>query len=182
MEKALKSTSYTNPITGEVIEKQTLVDMAFDENGYLFWVKKGNIRTFLDIPLPSVLTWSERGRIEALRHYILRDNQLLVYRSHGKIRPITPAEMADIFQMSARQCKALISKMIDLHIIKPVRISGVTYYAFNPIYGVKDKRLSLQVFIIFQDELKDILPKWVVAKFVQQAAELKPLIEILHAG
>jgi hypothetical protein len=179
MQKAVKITNYINPETGEVHDVSSFVDMQFDDNGYLFWAKKSNVRTFLEVPLPDTFTWAERGRIEALRHYILKDNQLLVYRSHGSIRPLSELEISNILQMSHRQCRILINKMVDNHIIKSVRISGITYYAFNPLYGVKDKRLSIQVFIIFQEELQLVLPQWVILKFVAQAEELKPMIEIL---
>jgi hypothetical protein len=35
------------------------------------------------------------------------------------------------------------------------------------------------MFLWFQNELKDILPEWVVCKFLGQARELKPDIEVI---
>lgn len=177
--KAKKLTRYTNIATGEYAERTQFVDLQFDEEGYLFWNRKANVKTFVEIPLPECFTWAERGRINELKHYILRDNQFLVYRSDGVIKPITAKEMCNIFDMSERQCKCLIKKMKLAKIIKEIAMDGLTYYAFNPIFGFKEKRLSLNVFLFFQEELTEVLPNWVIKKFAESAIELRPNFKII---
>lgn len=178
--KQLRTVTYTNPETGEYKEKKNWVDIQFDsEEGYLFWNRKSSIRSFLDAPLPIQFTWSEKGRIQELKYYILRSNQLLVYRGHNVIKPLLIPQMSNLLEMSERQCKTLIRKMKDYHIIKEISFGGIIYYAFSPIYAFKGKRLSLDTYLMFQNELKDVLPMWVVKKFTEQARELKPDIRII---
>lgn len=178
-EKGIKKTQYLNTGTGEYIEKTRFVDLQFDDDGYLFWIRKANVKTFLDMPLPKSFTWSERGRIQELKHYIIRDNQFLAYRSNSIIKPITISEMSRIFSMSCRQCAGLIRKMKAEKVIKEISFDGLVWFAFNPLYGFKEKRLSLNVYLFFQEEFRNVLPGWVIERFTQEAQELNPRFEII---
>jgi len=177
--KAKKTIRYTNIITGECSEKHQFVDLQFDEEGYLFWNRKANVRTFIDVPLPKWFTWSERGRIHELKHYILKDNQFLVFKSGNAIKPITVIEMAEILGMSNRQTLSLVKKMKNHKIIKEISFDGLAYFVFNPLYGFKQKRLSLNVYMFFQEELSKILPPWVIEKFSEYANELTPKFKVI---
>ena len=177
--KMLKTTSYTDTSNGLTTEKQQYVDAQFSDNGYLFWCKKNSVKTFIDTPLPNEFTWAERGRLTELQHYMLKDNQLIVYRSNKGITPITVNDMCRIFEMSDRQCKALVIKAKQYKIIKEVSIDGIKYFAYNPIYGFKGKRMSVIVFILFQEELKSKMPAWVINKFMNEAEEIRPTIKII---
>lgn len=179
-EKMLKTTSYLNPKTGEITEHKSYVDMIFDdEAGYVAWAKKKAIKTYIDMPLPKAFSWAEKGKIEALRHYILRDNQFLVYRSGNAIKPMGVQQIGKLLDMSENRTKIFIRKLKHHSVIKEVSLSGVVYYSFNPMYGIKDKRITLTLFLIFQEELKGELPPWVVEKFLEQAEELKPQLTVI---
>lgn len=177
--KALKVTQYINPDTGEIHERTRYVDMQFNSDGYLFWNRKSNVKTFIEHSLPKGFTWTEKGRIAELKHYILRDNQFLVFRSGNTIKPIGLKEMMRILDMSERQCRSLLKKMKEYGIVKEVSFDNLTYLAFNPLYGFKGKRLSLNVYLFFQEELKKVLPRWVVEKFAGEAEILKPTFRII---
>lgn len=177
--KALKLIRYVNKDTGEFYDKRQYVDLQFNEEGYLFWNRKNNVKTFLECKLPKEFSWTEKGRIEELKHYILKDNQFLVYRSGNSIKPLGVQEMMKILEMTERQCRVLIKKMKTFNIVKEVKVDTLTYFTFNPLYGFKGKRLGLNVYLFFQEELKQVLPKWVVEKFVGEAEEIKPLFTII---
>lgn len=178
--KVLKRTRYENQHTGEIFDKKMLVEPLFDEEkGYLFKNKTHAIRQFLDRPFPSSLSWSEQGRLGLLKHYMLSDNQFLVHRSSSAMKPISMKDICKIVNMSDRQSRTFIKKAKEAGVLKEVVFDGLTYYAFNPIYALKARRVSLTLFVLFQDELKQALPPWVVAKFLEQANELKPNIEIV---
>jgi predicted DNA-binding transcriptional regulator len=174
----LKEIKYTNAASGEIYSHKSRVDMQFDEqDGYLFWSRKQHVKTFTDRKLPGEFTWAEKGRLSELKHYMLKKDQLLVYRSGNVLKPIAIHDVARLFDMSDRQAKALIAKSKKHSIIKELEIDGVAYYAYNPIYALKSKRISLMVYLIFQNELKKELPPWVVKRFAEQAEELKPDIK-----
>ena len=178
--KDLIRTQHINTETGEVKETTKWADRIFDYNkGYMLWYNKNIIKTFEDTRLPEDFTWAERGRICELKHYIIKENQLLGYRSRT-IKPLGAKEMADIFNAGERQTKDLIKKMKANHILKEVSINGVAWYAFNPIYGLKGKRITYTIFTIFQEELTPVLPIKVVNTFILQAEEIKDNIKIIE--
>jgi len=81
--------------------------------------------------------------------------------------------------MSERQCKALIRKMKKEKIIKEIAFDGGIYFAFNPLFGLKERRLTIHVFVFFQEELKNVLPNWAIVRFLQEAKELSPVFKII---
>lgn len=178
--KMEKTVGYTNPITGEHTEKKSYVDMMFDdEAGYIAWTKKKSVKTYIDHPFPKEFTWAEKGRIETLKHYILKDNQFLVYRSNRAIKPIEIKQLCTILELSERRAKLFIKKMKQYVILKEVSFNGMVYYSFNPLYGLKDRRITSTLYLIFQEELQEYLPQWVITKFVEQAEELKPELKVI---
>lgn len=178
-EKALKKVTYTDRTTGEYTSKETFVDMQFNSDGYLFFKNRFGTKSYLDIHLPDSFTWADKGRIEELKHYILKENQLLVHRSGNTIKPLMALDMARIIGMSERQCKTFINKLKKYKVIKEVKIGDIPYYCYNPVYGMKDKRMSTTVFIIFQDELREWLPNWAYMRFIEEAQEIVPTIKIV---
>ncbi len=178
--KVLKTIRYQDKKTGEFMEYNYLTEPIFDEDeGYLFKPKTHFIREFLDRPLPPCLSWSEQGRINRLKYYMLADNQFLVYRSADALKPITETEIGKILNMSERQVKSLVKKVKLINILKEISFDGTTYFMFNPVYACKSKRITLIMFLLFQKELKQALPKWVIGKFLSQASELKPNFEVI---
>ena len=88
--------------------------------------------------------------------------------------------MAEIFNAGERQTKELIKKMKDYKILKEVSIDGVIWYAFNPIYGLKGKRITYTIFIIFQQELIPILPYNIINSFMGRLQEIGTNIKIIE--
>lgn len=179
-DKLIKNTSYIDPNTGETFTKKSMVDKQFDsEEGYLFWNRKQHVKIFADRKLPDMFTWSEKGRIDELKRFMLKNNQLLVYRSGNVLKPLSIHDIGRVLEMSDRQARALVNKCKKHCIIKEIEIDGIVYFAFNPVYGLKSKRISLMMYLIFQEQLRTELPRWVVDKFAEQAEELKPVMKII---
>lgn len=177
---AIKQSNYIDPSTGEVFyTKEERLRLQFNEKGYLFRKDKNGFRNFSDYPLPDCFSWSERGRIDALKYQIAGDDQLLVHRVGGRIHPIGAPEIAKILKMSERQCKELLAKMIKHKVVKECILDGRTFYMFNPLYACRGRRITFTVYVVFQDELNKVLPAWVINKFLEQAKEIpdscKPL-------
>ncbi len=170
MSKAEKTVRYVNLKTGEAYEKKSFVDIQFDdEEGYLLWRRKAHVRTFLDMPLPDGFTWSERGRLGELKHYILKDSQFLAYRSGNRAKPFDIGKISKVLGMSSRQGRAFLKKAIAYGVLKTVTDGDSTLIAYNPIYGMRAKRLTIATYMLFRKELEHVLPEWVKRKFAEQA-------------
>ena len=177
--KALKEVKIINPQTGEVSVNQSYIDLMFDyEKGFLFWNTRNHIRTFIDLPIPNAFSLLEKGRIVEIRQYIIKDSQKIGYKSNGVIKPFTIKKISKVIQASERQAKAFIKKCKEYKLMKEMLIDGVTWYLFSPLYGMRSKRLTIDTYIAFQDELRRVLPWWVVVKFLEQAKEIttKPVM------
>jgi hypothetical protein len=175
----LKEISYVDEKTGKRFTKNKYISDPINDKGYLFWTRKSCVKSYLDIPLPECFTWADKGRINELRYYII-DGQLLAYKSGNVIKPLTCKEISRIFELSDRKTKEIVKKMKKNSVVKEISIDGLKYYAFNPVYGFKGNRLTLNVFIFFQDELKEHLPEWAYCELMQQVKEIKPNIKVLR--
>jgi len=171
--KIEKRVIYTDAKMNETYEKISYVNSMVDENGYRFWNNKLSVKIFIEQPLPSAFIWSEKGRINELRHYILEDNQLLVYRRNRKPYPITNKEISNIFKLSISQTSRIVNKMKQYNIIKTVKVNNTKYFAFNPIYGLKAKKLPLTVYLWFEKELEPYISGYAKNRIIKQIEVLK---------
>lgn len=135
------------------------------------------IKLFLDKGLPEECSLVDCGKFYRLIRYIVGENQLLGYRS-GKIKPLTVEKMSEVFNCSDRQTRRFLKQMKDYKVMKEVSINDVKWYAVNPLYALKSKYLTLTAFVIFQDELFSILPKWVIDNFIREAQEITDKVEV----
>ena len=176
-------TTLINKNTGECTQKVNYFDLVFDEeDGYMMWHNWNKVFRFLNKKLPDTFTFADRGRIDLLREYIVKDSQLLVYKTNKRIRPLDFESMQKILQLKPTQLRLLIKKCKHHKILKEVFIAGTKYYALSPVYGLAGKRISLMTFLIFQDEFyndKDF-PRWVINKFLEQAKEINTDISIVR--
>lgn len=175
--KSIEKKTIINPETGEFIEKQRYIDSLFSKRGYVMKYNNDYIKLFLDKGLPEECSLIDCGKFYRLIRYIVGENQLLGYRT-GKIKPLTVEKMSELFNCSERQTRRFLKQMKDYKVIKEVNINDVKWYAINPLYALKSKYLSLTAFIIFQDELIGILPKWVVDSFTLQAQGIIDKLEV----
>ena len=59
--------------------------------------------------------------------------------------------------------------MVRLHVMR--KVDGVGFY-INPAYFMANgQRLSLDLFLLFKEDLKPIIPSWVIIEFIRQAKE-----------
>jgi|GEM_PF-2776338 len=182
--KDIKVISIINEKTGEVRQKRTYIDSVFDEDkGLIFFANKSYVRSFIDAPFPEEFTWAEQGKLSRLKHMILRENQLLVYRGSENgvscIKPLGIKELQRIWKVKERQASNLVRKAKQYGILREVSIDGITYLAYNPIYGTKGKRITVTTYMIFQKELKKMLPSWAVEKFARLANDLGPFLKVI---
>ncbi len=175
--KSIQKTLIINRETGEYREKQRYVDNLFSSKGYVMKYNNDYIKLFFDKGLPEACTLVDCGKFYKIIRYIVGENQLLGYRS-DKLKPLTVEKMSEMFKCSDRQTRRFLKQMKDYKVIKEVLINDTKWYAINPLYALKSKYLSLTTFIIFQEELLPVLPRWVVDNFTKEAQEITDKVEI----
>lgn len=165
-----KQTVVTNDF-GEVITDKTLTYKGrFDvESGYLFWSQRNFVKSFPDVELPSTMRDDEIGKMDKLSHKVFADTNMLAYRGHDGIEPFGLKEIGETLKLAERQTRRFVDKMLLLGIMARLIIDTkgqkTTQYYLNPMYYFSSNRLSLNLYLLFKDQLNDVLPKYVIANF-----------------
>lgn len=180
--KQLVRVEHTDLETGEITYGQErYVDRSFSHHkGFLYKARENYVKRFTDSALPEGLSWVDQGKLARLQSYIVGSSQLLGERRHGKFVPLTVSDMAVIFKCKRRSAYYTIEAAKKYRVVKEVKIGDETWFAYNPLYGLKNKRISLETFIIFQDELSEALPEWVKRNFLEQAKGQPDLPIVVH--
>lgn len=154
---------------GEVVYEKTfkLYSPFKEGRGYNFKYKSLNVRSYFDIELPKCFTDSEIGKIHRLSRRIYSSSNLLARRSNNNIVPLTKKDIQGIVGLYRTKFYPFWNKIIDNKIIKPVMLDGSEYFCFNPIYFNTTTYLPLYLYITFQKELQDHLPKWAIEKYLE---------------
>ncbi len=152
---------------GEVIsEKNQHFSDSMNEEGYRFPGHKAGARLFRDVSLPKTISYQDKGRLYDLSQLMVGNTNLIGYKDKGKIYGYTEDEMGSIVELSGKRGREFIKRMAANKIIKKLDAG----YYMNPAFFMSTgQRLSLELFINFQDELIPLLPKWVVSEFIMQA-------------
>ena len=161
---------------GEVItENEKVVSFynPFKEGrGYNFKYKSCNIKSYLDIPLPrdkdgkDIFADAEIGKLYRLSREIYSDTNLLAYRSENLIKPYTKSNLQDMINLHRSKFNPFWNKVIKNRVIKAISLNGNDYYCFNPLYFNSTTYLPIYLYIEFQDDLINYLPKWVIEKYL----------------
>jgi hypothetical protein len=143
----------------------------FNREGYRIPFRKAGIRMFNAVELPSEITHAEKGRMLDLTKLIIGQSNVLGYRQNGKIEVYTNEEIIEAAGLKERQGYDFLRKMLDLHVLQRVVTSSGPQYYVNPAYFFAGQRITLNLYLLFQDDLHDILPPWVIKAFNNQAKE-----------
>lgn len=175
----LKKEQFINEHTGEIyLNRIRRLPSSFDPaTGYMFWTNRGASRTFHDVPYPKEMTRSEIGAMAILAKCIWSSTNMLGYRGNGGIRPYSPTQLASILGLGVRQTHRFLAKMVRLGMLQHIRSTGkgkneVQYYV-NPIHFCSSGRISLNLYLLFHEQLDPFLPGWVIGAFGRQKEEKK---------
>ena len=143
---------------------------SMNEEGYRFPSHKAGARLFRDVKLPKGITYQDKGRLYDLSQEMVGNTNLIGYREHGAIKGYTADEIGSIVDLSGKRAREFVRRMIGNNILRKLDAG----YYMNPAYFMSTgQRLSLELFIHFQDALTPILPKWAVNHFLAQAKKKK---------
>ena len=169
-----KVTTFDNKTGFIMDERERGLYNPFDpEKGYNFKYKSFSIKSYLDIPLPNVFSDSELGKLFRLSRHIYANSNMLGKRVNTFVKSFTQEDIIKILGLKDRQGRALLRKIIDHNVIRKLEYAEqgkhfVQFY-FNPIYFFSGTYLNLNLYLIFQDELRKYLAPWVITKFLEQA-------------
>lgn len=172
----IHKTQFIDEQTGEITRQRETRFSTMTGEGYKFPHNKQGITMFGEMDFPEEMSFEDIGRITRLcRKFIVGDTNLLGHRKGRYIVPMTKEDIARIGGYeSAKRGDMFINRMIGYEIIKEVSVDGEPWYCVNPAYYMqRGKRLPLRLYIEFQKQLKDLLPKWAVDNFLWQARKQK---------
>lgn len=136
-----------------------------NNDGYLFWARKKQCRTFSDVELPECLTYTERGRLLNLTKHIELGTNCLVKRTNKGYTHMSDQDITKALGLEGRRGIALIRKLMTAGVIGKMVLEceGIitTQYFVNPIYFHAGKRLSKTLYRVFAKHLEQHLEKWV---------------------
>lgn len=166
-------TTITDMETGEIKPGKSSITYfppRFDEEkGYLWWTQKTYAKMFCSVPYPKDLSMIDRGRLATLAKCIWSKTNMLGYKGHGGIRPYDIGQIAKIIETDVKQAAKFMNRMAAARIIKPVKVPFgeriETQYYVNPLYFFADNRLSLNLYLIFREELDAHIPAWVKEEY-----------------
>jgi hypothetical protein len=160
-----------NESTGEIVgEKSEHFTDSMNDEGYRFPSHKAGIRLFKGMPFPDEMTDAEIGKMLRLSMVVIGKTNMLGYRQGQTIEAYTSAEIVELAKLRNRQGKTFLNKMLRLRIMQRVTTNTGPQYYINPAYlQPPGHRLSLDLFLLFRDELTGLLPQWAIDEFLSQA-------------
>lgn len=167
----IKETRYTDEQTGEtsLLYKQKFE--IFDERGYLLWAKKYSHKQFNDIKLSDEIgKGDDFRRIHVLAEELYKDTNTIMVRENSRtVRVADIEDISTMISLNIRRTKEFINRMIAKHIMaRRVDTVGCIVsekFLLNPLFFFCGKRLSADLYFLFQESLDCYLPKWVTRKF-----------------
>ncbi len=160
-----------NTDTGEVEHRKEMPFSLFREDqGYMLFVNKHNVRMFPDVPLPNELNKNDIANLYLLSRGIYGSTNMLAYRGSGNvIKPMAPKDMARTMDLSIDRANRFLRKMIKLGMIAKVDVeieeTVMTQYYMNPIHFFSSKYLPLNLYLLFKEQMDRYIPDWMRKKY-----------------
>jgi succinate dehydrogenase flavin-adding protein (antitoxin of CptAB toxin-antitoxin module) len=166
--------------TGEIVQSREAEGINyFNEDGYLFMVRKGSARVFQYIDFPGTFSDAEVGKLFRLKNHIQYNSNMLCKRSRDGQKAMTKADIINALNYQSRRGINFFNKLVKEGIIAEVTIRcgrgkrQIQYY-INPLYFHSGKRVNVTLYNLFKAQLDPHLNQWVKDKFkTQQDTEMK---------
>jgi len=137
--------------------------------GYNFKYRSAFVKNYLGISLPygeNGFSDLELGRIYRISRLMYSDSNLLARRSNNNIVPITRDEIQLMLKMHRTKFVPFWKKVLEYRILKPIKYQDEYYFCMNPLYYNSTTYMPIHVYLAFQNDIQDHLPKWVVEKYL----------------
>jgi hypothetical protein len=157
--------------TGEHIgDKVTYVEV-FNEDGFLFWANKHFRKQFADINLSDYIgTGEDFRRVHILAEKIYKNtNTISIRESSRKVRPADIEDVSRLIGLNIRRTKEFISRMVKAHVmaLRTDKVGDMVSekYVINPVFFFSAKRLSPDLYFLFQESLNKHLSARTIQEF-----------------
>ncbi len=160
--------------TGQIVgDADTAYPEPMTNEGYRIPSHKLGARMFDDVDFPAAMSKAEVGAMAILaRHHMIASTNMIGYRQSGQIKAYTAQEIGELAEYSKRQAERFIPKMIKLRVMQRISTNSGPQFYVNPAYFMANgKRLSLDLFLLFRDELTPLLPPEIMQEFLRQARD-----------
>jgi hypothetical protein len=136
------------------------------------------IRSYPSISLPECFSDAELGRIYKISRMIYSKSNLLAKRTNNGIVPLTRDEIHEKIGLHRTKFVQFWKKLVSNKIVKAIPINGQNYYCISPLYFNSTVYIPVDIFIAFQDELKEHLSKRVFDEYVEMhtSGDYMPII------
>jgi hypothetical protein len=162
-------------VTGDVMgDADSPFPEPMTDEGYRFPAHKLGARMFADIDFPEGMQLSDIGRMAVIaRKYLVGASNMIGYRHSGKIEAYTAKEIGELVGLNAdSKRKVFIARMLKLKIMRRWQSDGQVQFYVNPAYFMRSgQRLSLDLFLLFREELTPLLPPGIMGEFLRQARD-----------
>jgi hypothetical protein len=116
------------------------------------------------------------GNMVLLSKKLLPIVNVVGYRGNKRNKAMTIKQMGTVIGLQERQAYRFIKKMIGLRMIAkydaPISGGHEVQYVINPVYFLNGKTISDDLYWLFNDHLKEELPKWVQDEYMKRRDEL----------
>ncbi len=142
------------------------------KEGYLFKPQAHFVRVFTGVKLPPEVKAKDAYRLYLLIDKLENGTNRLVYRSDHSNKAMKIGHIAACCGITYASASRFVTRMIRAGVMAKGKItvgdSQVISYYFNPLYYIRGKWLTYQLYTLFQDQLDPVLPEWVKRKFAEE--------------
>lgn len=157
---------------GEVIHEKLEKFEVFNDEGFLFWAKKYARKQFEGVYLSDVIGQGEdyrRTHLIAEKMLYKNTNTLMVRESCRKVRVADIEDVSKLVGLNIRYTREFLNRLVTSQVLAK-RIDTVgnmtaEKWVMNPLYFFCAKRLSPDLYFLFQKSLDCYLSKYAKTEF-----------------
>lgn len=149
--------------TGRILNGEEWKKHRFDlEDGYSFWLTAYAVRSFPNgFELPKDIGASVCGHLYRCSMMLQPKTNIIVKHYKNYDRPISKQELAEELGLCEKQFRRFLKIATEKRVIK--EYDHKLY--MNPLFFIRGRKLTWQLYTLFQEDLDAFLPQWVIDRF-----------------
>lgn len=155
----------------ELFSRVTEFKGRFHEGGYSVYAHGNTINGRKSASFPKGISKLDLANMLLLSRHLQLNSNVLVYRTSKGYQPMDLARMGRIVGVQERQAYRFYKRMEAAGMM--VKTKRPTQYVINPVYFLNGKTITDELYWIFNDQLKEQLPKWVQDEYKKRKEQDK---------